>query len=271
MTEQLPDGTTVTSTGPEHAPAVVLIHGLGLNRDCWQWTAPALLEAGFRVISYDLYGHGGSAPPPDEPSLMLFSRQLSGVLDHCNCDRAAIAGFSLGGMIARRFTKDYPNRVAALAILFSPHKRKPEAQAAILQRVAQALESGPGTTVEAALERWFTAAHRAAYPKQMDLVRSWVLANDPAIYHRIYRVLADGIEEIVAPSPAIGSPALVMTGEEDFGNGPEMSHAIASEIAGSELHILKGLRHMALAEDPQAVNTPLIAFLKRVHTRSVTK
>lgn len=264
MAEQLPDGTAAVSAGPAQAPAVVLIHGLGLNRDCWQWTVQDLLKAGFRIIAYDLYGHGGSVPPPAKPSLSLFSRQLNAVLDHFGCERAAITGFSLGGMIARRFAQDHPQRAAALAILFSPHRRRDDAQAAILKRVEQARGLGPGATVEAALERWFTDAYRTANPGQMDLVRSWVLANDPAVYHHIYRVLADGIEEIVAPSPAISCPALVMTGEEDYGNGPEMSRAIAAEIPGAELHILKGLRHMALAEDPQAVNAPLSTFLKRV-------
>lgn len=268
MAEQLPDGTAAVSAGPAQAPAVVLIHGLGLNRDCWQWAIPDLLEAGFRVIAYDLYGHGRSAPPPAPPTLALFSRQLGAVLEHCGCDRAAIAGFSLGGMIARRFAQDQPHRAAALAILFSPYRRTAEAQAAILKRVEQARNLGPSATVEAALERWFTDAYRGENPGRMDLVRSWVLANDPAVYHHIYRVLADGIEEIVAPIPALSCPALVMTGDEDYGNGPEMSRAIAAEIPGAELHILKGLRHMALAEDPQSVNAPLIAFLKQVNTGS---
>ena len=54
-----------------------------------------------------------------------------------------------------------------------------------------------------------------------------------------------------------------MTGDEDFGNNPDMTRAIAAEIAGAEVCILKSLRHMALAEDPPAVNTPLRAFLDR--------
>jgi len=64
---------------------------------------------------------------------------------------------------------------------------------------------------------------------------------------------------------AFACPTLVMTGDEDFGNGPQMTHAIAAEIAGSETVILLGLRHMALAENPAAVNAPLLAFLDRHH------
>lgn len=254
------DGTSYELTGPEGAPMVVMIHGLGLNRACWQWTTPALSDR-YRILNYDLWGHGQSAAPPETPSLALFSRQLTRLLDHCDIARAALVGFSLGGMIARRFAQDAPKRVSALMILHSPHKRTDAAQAAIVKRVDQARHDGPNATVEAALERWFTEAFRAANPAMMDRVRGWVMANDKAIYHTIYRVLADGIDEIVAPSPPISCPTLVITGDEDFGNGPEMTRAIAAEIPGARSVILPGLRHMALVEDPAAMTMPLSRFL----------
>ena len=255
-----PDGTRFALSGPADAPVVVLIHGLGLNRMCWQWTTPALADS-YRVLTYDLYGHGGSAMPPETPSLSLFSRQLAGLLDHCGSDRAVIGGFSLGGMIARRFAQDAPDRTRALIILHSPHTRSEAAQAAILKRVEQARDTGPASTVEAALERWFTDPFRAANPGMMKTVRGWVTANDMSIYHRNYSVLATGIDEIVAPDPAISCPALVITGDEDHGNGPDMTAAIAAEIAGAQTVILPGLRHMALAEAPDAVNGPIRQFL----------
>ena len=138
-----------------------------------------------------------------------------------------------------------------------------------MKRVEQAKNEGSGATIEAALDRWFTRGYRDANPDIMELVRRWVLANDIAIYHRNYRVLADGIDEIIAPTPAITAPTLVITGDEDFGNGPEMTQAIAKEISGAETLILRGLRHMALAEDPNAVTLPLIAFLEN-HLGTVT-
>jgi len=260
--QRAPDGTAYWVDGPEHGPPVVLIHGLGLNRECWEWTIPALSDH-YRIVTYDLYGHGESPVPPEVPSLSLFSRQLAGLLDYLGIECASVVGFSLGGMIARRFAQDDPHRTKALAILHSPHRRSAEAQTAILKRVEQAQNIGPASTVEAALERWFTERYRADTPAMMDRVRGWVLANDQAVYHTVYRVLAEGIEEIIAPNPAIACPALIITGDEDFGNGPEMTQAIADEIDGAETLILKGLRHMALAENPDAVNKPLRDFLNR--------
>lgn len=263
MTLRDPKGTAYDLTGPEGAPVVVLVHGLGLNRAVWQWMVPALSQR-FRVLSYDFLGHGESPPPKGDPGLRDLSEQLRALLDHLNIARAAIVGFSLGGMVARRFAQDHPDRVSALVILHSAHRRSEKAQGAILFRVAQAEEHGPAATVELALERWYTDAFRAARPDLMDLTRRWVLANDPKVYPKLYRILAHGIDEIVAPKPPITAPALVITGDEDYGNGPEMSAAIAAEIPGARLLILKGLRHMALAENPEAVNRPVLDFLTDV-------
>lgn len=260
---RLPDGTVWERSGVPGAPSAVLIHGLGLNRSIWQWMKDDLAQT-YDVICYDLFGQGESGPPPRRPSLTLFSRQLAGVMQAAGVEHAAIVGFSLGGMICRRFAQDHPDRVDGLVILNSPHRRSPAAQTAILNRVAQAASEGPQATVEAALERWFTDAYRAANPDVMDTVRKWVLANDKVIYPTIYRVLAEGIDEIVDPAPRLSMPALVITGDEDFGNGPEMTDAIAAEIDGGAALILPGLRHMALVEAPAAVNRPVKAFLDLV-------
>lgn len=246
--------------GPKDGPVVVLIHGLGMHRGMWQWTVPALTGT-YRVLTYDNLGHGETRPSATDPDLTMLSEQLRALLDETGVETAAVVGFSLGGMIARRFAMDHPERVSAIAILHSPHARTPEAQAAVARRVEQVREDGPQATVEDALARWFTDGFRDANPKMMDLVRRWIMANDKQTYAPLYRVLVEGVAELVAPDPPIACPALVLTGDEDFGNGPEMTHAIAAEIPGARTVILNGLRHMALAEDPDLVNAALVGFL----------
>jgi 3-oxoadipate enol-lactonase/4-carboxymuconolactone decarboxylase len=219
------------------------------------------LKDSYRVLNYDLYGHGGSSDPATEPNLSLFSKQLKDLLDYCEIQKAVIIGFSLGGMVARRFAQDAPEKSQGMVILHSPHKRSKAAQAAILKRVDQARTMGPQSTVEAALERWFTDPFRQANPKLMNKIRQWVMANRKEVYHTIYKVLATGIEEIVKPNPALICPSLVITGDQDFGNGPEMAFAISAEIPGAKTLVLPALRHMALAESPKAVNKPIRDFL----------
>ncbi|MFN6005156.1 MAG: alpha/beta fold hydrolase [Paracoccaceae bacterium] len=256
------NGTTYEITGPDDALGVVLIHGLGLTRAVWQWLLPDLHK--FRVLTYDLIGHGETAPPEGQPTLKDLADQLANLLDHLAIDKAAIVGFSLGGMIARRFAQDYRDRTTALVVLHSAHKRTEKQQGAILFRVAQAEDHGPEATVELALQRWYTEAAQTNRPDLMNLTRQWILANKREVYVKLYRILAHGVDEIVAPQPAITAPTLVLTGDEDHGNSPDMSIAIATEIPRARLVILKGLRHMALAEDPAAVNRPVVDFLTEV-------
>ena len=242
-------------------PTVVLIHGLGLNRAMWQWQLPALVPH-FRVLTYDLLGHGESANPVGVPDLTMFSEQLVRLMDRLRVARAAVVGFSLGGMIARRLALDHPDRLSAMAILHSAHDRTPAEREAILKRVRQTESSGPSSTADAALERWFTADFRVANPAVMKLVREWIMANDPAVYPEIYRVLAEGDAEIAQGVDRIACPTLMMTGEEDFGNSPEMAERMTTLIPDARVVILPGLRHMALAEAPLLFNEPLVSFLQ---------
>ena len=263
MTSLTPRGTAFDSFG-SGTRVIALVHGLGLNRHSWQWQVPALSRH-FRVITFDLHGHGDSSVPPGTPSLTMFSEQLAELLDHLGIAQASVFGFSLGGMIARRFAMDHADLLGVLGILHSAHARDKAAHDAIQARVVQAARDGPAATVEAALSRWFTDAFRLNHPEMMDEVRRWILANRKDVYAPIYQVLVDGVTELVAPRPPIAAPTLVMTGEEDYGNSPAMSRAIAAEIPGSRLVILPGLRHMALAEAPEMFNAELLAFLSQVH------
>ena len=262
MAPLTPRGTAYESFGSGRR-VIALVHGLGLNRHSWQRQVAALSRT-HRVITFDLHGHGDSSVPPITPSLTVFSEQLVELLDHLGIARASVFGFSLGGMIARRFAMDHADRLEMLGILHSAHARDQAAHDAIQARVVQAAMDGPAATVEAALSRWFTDAFRLSHPEMMDDVRRWILANRKDVYAPIYQVLVDGVTELVAPNPPIAAPTLVMTGEEDYGNSPAMSRAIAAEIAGSELVILPGLRHMALAEAPELFNAKLLNFLSRV-------
>ena len=216
MMHRSSNGTVYELSGPENAPVIVLIHGLGLNRQTWQWHEPAL-SARYRVLNYDLFGHGDSAAPPIKPSLSLFATQLRDLLDFLGINQCAIVGFSLGGMINRRAALDYPDRVRALAILNSPHERSPEAQKAVEERAAKTVVGGPAATLDTTIERWFTPEFRSERTEVIALVRQWVLANDPVIYAQSRQVLASGVLEIIRPDPPITQPSLVMTAGKRHG------------------------------------------------------
>lgn len=258
-----PNGTSFDDLGPRGAPVVALIHGLGLTRDTWAAQLGPLTEH-YRVVNYDLGGHGQTALPQGHITLSSFSEQLRALLDHLDIETCAAVGFSLGGMINRRLAMDHPSRVSSLAILNSPHERGDEAQRLVEERAAASAAGGPGATIDATIERWFTAEYRASAPPMIDNVRNWVLANDHEAYAKARMVLAQGVVELIRPEPPIIKPTLVMTCENDSGSTPAMSHAIASEIPGSQTIIVPGVQHLGLLEQPEAFTQPLLKFLEEV-------
>lgn len=263
-------GTAYDLTGPEGAPVVALIHGLGLTRaSTWGAIAPVFTQK-FRVLTYDLLGHGQTALAQDYVSLSTLSVQLFRLLDDLVIDRVALVGFSLGGMINRRMAMDHPARVSALAVLNSPHERTAEAQKLVEARARDTGAAGPAANLDATMARWFTGAYRRDHPNAVAAVRDVVLANDPGNYAAHRRVLASGVTELIRPTPPIMQPTLVMTCENDTGSTPAMSHAIASEIVGAKTIIIPTLQHLGLIENPRLFTDPVQDFLIQTLTAGQT-
>ena len=277
IAEVAPDGTFYTLTGPAGAPVVALIHGLGLCRDVFAGMLPALAD--YRVLSYDLYGHGDSAPPPEVASLTVYSDQLAGLLDHIGVKQAHVVGFSIGGMINRRFALDHGGKLASLVILNSPHDRGEEAQAQVEARAMSVRTQGAFSTFDAALKRWFTpgclsasltdargdtgATAQYCNGSPPDLVRKWREKVDGESYAQAAWVLANGVVELTGRDGDITAPTLVMTCENDSGSTPAMSFDIAGEIPGAQTLIVPKLQHLGLMETPDAFATPILKFLRK--------
>jgi pimeloyl-ACP methyl ester carboxylesterase len=214
------------------------------------------------VVTYDLYGHGNSKPPKETASLKVYSDQLAGLMDHLEIDKASIIGFSIGGMINRRFAMDHGDRLEKLVILNSPHDRGEEAQIQVENRARKVREQGAFSTFDAALKRWFTPDY-LANGSGASKVRDWREKVDAESYAQAAWVLANGVRELIRPKPPIEVPCLVMTCENDSGSTPDMSREIASEIKASELLVVPELQHLGLMEDPHAFTTPILKFLER--------
>ena len=263
------DGTAYEIHGPANANAkgqtLILIHGLGLSMRTWDDFIPALARD-YCVIIYDLCGHGHSDLPNETPTLTLLARQLNALLDHLAISQAHLIGFSLGGMINRRFAMDYPEKVASLAILNSPHERGDEQQALVEQRAKDTSAGGAEATIETTLERWFTKPYRQNHVAKVDWVRQTVLANDAKNYADHRFVLANGVVELIRPQPPLNAPSLVMTCENDQGSNVAMSQAIAAEIDNARLIIIPHLQHLGLLEKPDLFTAPILSFLDDIIT-----
>jgi pimeloyl-ACP methyl ester carboxylesterase len=98
--------------------ALVLIHGLLMNRRMFDRLAPTIAARGNRVITIDLLGHGASDRPPEmvNYSMSFFASQVIGLLDHLEIKQAVIGGTSLGANTTLTVAKQAPKRVKALFV-----------------------------------------------------------------------------------------------------------------------------------------------------------
>jgi pimeloyl-ACP methyl ester carboxylesterase len=257
------DGTAYWLNGPEDGTPLVLIHGLGLSSSLWQAHLPALC-ARYRVLNYDLYGHGQSRPAERPLNLSVFADQIAGLLEETVMGPAHLVGFSIGGMINRRVAMDQPDLVRSLVILNSPHDRGSQMQQEVEARARQALDQGAEATLQAALKRWFTPEFLASNSQTPRQVASWRMQADRASYGQSAWVLAHGVRELIRPAPPLKNASLVMTCAEDVGSTPQMSWDIAAEIPGAECQIIPQLKHLGLLEVPEAFTLPVLDFLQRV-------
>lgn len=241
-------------------PALVLIHGVGLDNSMWDAALP-LLEPHFTIIRYDLVGHGASAPARAEVGLADFVAQLRVLLDEIKVARPSVLGFSLGGIVARGWAAAFPERIAKLVVLASIAPRSAAQRQAIAARLGQLEAGGVAATLDAAIERWFTPAFIDRRPDVIERTRATLMANQGPGYPAAYRFFATADEVIEGLGGAIACPTLAITAENDVGSTPEMARRIAAESAGAQVRIVPALRHMAVVEAPLAVLGPVLDFL----------
>ena len=96
---------------------VVLIHGWPLSGRSWENQVPALVGAGYRVITYDRRGFGYSSQPWEGYDYDTFASDLKALLDHLDLREATLVGFSMGGGEVVRYISTYGSDRIAKAVL----------------------------------------------------------------------------------------------------------------------------------------------------------
>lgn len=244
-------------------PAVLFIHGVGLDRRMWAEQLQAL-GATHTVVTYDLPGHGADAGNDSADNIDLdgYVADLAGLMDKLGCARAVLVGAAFGGAVARRFAIRHPDRVAALALLSQIARRSAAASRSVLERYRSAAEEGIEVILEPALERWLSADFRLRHPQAGDLVRDMVMRTRRQSFLQAYKVFATTDEELAGEANRINCPALLVSGEDDMNSTPADSHALAMVMPEAEVVILPRVRHLISIEAPERLNLELLRFLE---------
>jgi len=105
------------AVGPDEAPVVVLTHGASMDHRMFDDQLAALLDAGYRVLGWDVRGHGISKPIGTAFSVPVVVEDLVAILDRLGIDEVALVGQSFGGYVSQEFLFRHPARVSALAVV----------------------------------------------------------------------------------------------------------------------------------------------------------
>jgi 3-oxoadipate enol-lactonase len=242
--------------GPESAPTLVLSNSLGTALEMWEAQMPALTEH-FRVLRYDLRGHGRSPAPPGPYSAESLGGDVLDLLDLLDLERASFCGASLGGMTGMWLAINAPERIERLALCCtSPHIPPRERW---LERAALVRARGMEAVAEASLERWFTPAFRGREPQTVERLRRSLIEIDPEGYALCCEALAE--IDLRGEIDVIQAPTLVITGEDDLATPPDHGRQIAAAIPGGRCLMLSPARHLANVERAGEVSRALLQHL----------
>lgn len=100
-------------------PAIVLVHGGCMSHRVWDSQVTALLDAGYRVVTPDLRGHGDSDKPVSPYTAEMYAADLASLADALELDSFTLVGWSLGATIALAFARGYPDRLDGLVLVSS--------------------------------------------------------------------------------------------------------------------------------------------------------
>ena len=232
-------------------PALLLTHGYSATLRMWEPQVVALADR-FRVLRWDMRGHGAS-DSPDDPSAYSHEAtvgDMAAVLDTAGVDRAVIGGLSLGGYMSLEFHLAHPERVRALVLC----------------------DTGPGYKKDEARESWNRYAESFARKYEENglealgssaELRSARHRSAAGLARAARGILVQRDARVIESLPAIRVPTLLVVGGEDKPFLTGMRY-MAEKIAGSVHAVIDGAGHAPNLEKTVEFNDVLSRFLSGI-------
>lgn len=244
-----------------NGPLVICAPGLGALRSEYRFLVPQLLQAGFRVVTMDLRGHGESSVAWPDYSAAAIGSDMLALIRHLETGPGTIIGNSKSGGAAVWAAAEAPDLVSGL-VLISPFVRAamPAWQAKLLFTPLFIGPWGPAVWIRyyqtlypskkpADFPAYLSAlADNIRQPGRMVAVRAMITSTEPYLEQRLEQVSA---------------PALVMMGtrDPDFKDPAAEANWVAEQLSG-EAHLVEGAGHYPHAEMPEASGPLVVSFLE---------
>ena len=253
-------------------PPVVLIHGWPLSGRTWEAQVGPLVQAGYRVVTYDRRGFGASSQPWTGYDYDTFAQDLEALLKHLSLEKVTLVGFSMGGgevarYIGRYGTQRIAGAVFAAAVTPYLFKGPDNPDGAVTDQDVKVKEGG---VLKDRLDFLEGFSHKFFSDKTGKLL----VSESQREYAKMIAAFASpkGTHDCVGAFSRtdfrddlakIDVPTLIIHGDSDQIVPLEVSGARTHKaVAASQLHVIKNGPHGCNLSHADEFNQALLGFLK---------
>jgi 3-oxoadipate enol-lactonase len=242
-------------TGPAAAPALILSNSLGSNFSMWEPQA-ATFEKQFRLLRYDMRGHGQSSAPPPPYAVPALARDILALADSLNIERFHFCGLSIGGMIGMTLALEAPDRLDKLVLCnTAPKIGTPDFWNSRIQTVQS---KGMKEVASAVTARWFTPAfQQSSTDKVASAIRVLESLDAQGYVGGCTAVRDFDFRESVS---RVRTPTLVVSGTHDPAATPADGRFLAEHIPGA-CYVELNTSHLSNIEAPAQFNEAVLSFI----------
>lgn len=261
----------VCTAGPASGRPVLLVHGWGANAYMYRAMIPPLVAAGYSLIIPDLPGHGWGdlALDRQQAHLGAYVTALRTLCDSLGIERTAVVGQSMGGGVGLQFALDYPDRVAALALISPVGFTTPRAVTlarTVFPRAARRLFPWLARRVVFALALRMSYG-RLGVPTAADVDQYFAPTHDHAFARALHTLLHE-LEWNACDdgrARALRAPTVVICGDADHIVNRRTPDCFERDVPHARIHRVKGGGHTLAEEVPDVVSSTIVSVLREVY------
>ena len=249
--------------GPVYAPVVLFVHGTPFNKSIWDLQMEAL-KSNYRVISYDLRGHGDTKGGGAGGSVETYTEDLIRFMDGLELQKVILCGLSLGGYIALNAVDQYPERFNALIVAGVQCMEDDDDVKIERNQMIETLKSGNVEKfADEMMKRLFAPTSFVTRKEEVRAVRRMILSTPVSSMIGSLQALSDR-RESCSNLWSFKLPVLLMTGREDEMTPPSAARFMRDNISNSVLHEIEYAGHLANLENTHEFNQLFRAFIDKV-------
>ena len=240
---------------------LLLIHGFPLSAEMWKHQRHL---PGIRVITPDMRGFGKSEATEGVAHMGLMADDLESLLTYLNLDQVTIGGMSMGGYVALAFAAKYPERMKGLILIDTrAEEDTPEGKQNRQKMIETAKREGAKTVAEQMEPRLWTKQNLEKRGDDVEMMHAIMLTTPVTGIVAAVQGMAER-PDMTDYLPMLDAPTLVIVGTEDQITPPSASEKMKTLIPNTELVIIPNAAHMAVMEQPDAVNQAIVSFMNKV-------